>query len=147
FNDKYGVERGDEAIKLTSEVFKEAVEAKGNPDDFLGHEGGDDFLMVTTPETAEAIAQYICKEFDRRIINLYSQEDRGRGYIIAKSREGQLKQFPIMAISLAGVTNVFRPVGSYAEVTNIAAEVKKKAKAIDGSVFVLDKRKDLTEAL
>ena len=47
-----------------------------------------------------------------------------------------------MTISLAGVTNAHREILSYGEVTNIAAEVKKKAKAEDGSVFVIDKRQN-----
>jgi GGDEF domain-containing protein len=49
FNDKYGIARGDEAIKLTAEIFKEAISGKGNPEDFIGHEGGDDFILITTP--------------------------------------------------------------------------------------------------
>jgi diguanylate cyclase (GGDEF)-like protein len=142
FNDKYGIAKGDEAIKLTAEVFKAAAKASGNPDDFVGHEGGDDFILVTTPEKAQAIADYIIREFDKQARSLYSQEDLQAGFIIAHARDGTVKQFPIMSISLAGVTNVHREIASYGEVTNIAAEVKKKAKAIEGSVFVMDKRHD-----
>lgn len=140
FNDKYGIAKGDEAIKLTAEVFKEATKAKGNPDDFIGHEGGDDFILLTTPEKAQGIADYITIEFDKRVRSLYGQEDLNQGYIIAHARDGSVKQFPIMTISLAGVTNEHRAISSYGEVTNIAAEIKKKAKAIPGSVFVIDKR-------
>lgn len=140
FNDKYGIAKGDEAIKLTADIFKEAAKAKGNADDFVGHEGGDDFILLTTPEKAQDVADYITKEFDQRIRSLYSQEDLTQGFIIAHARDGSIKQFPIMTISLAGVTNEHRAIPSYGEVTNIAAEVKKKAKAIEGSVFVVDKR-------
>jgi diguanylate cyclase (GGDEF)-like protein len=144
FNDKYGIAKGDEAIKLTADVFKEAVRNKGNTDDFVGHEGGDDFILLTTPEKVQDIADYITKEFDKRIRSLYIQEDLNQGYIIAHSRDGSVKQFPIMTISLAGVTNAHRTITSYGEVTNIAAEVKKKAKSIGGSVFVMDRRHDTT---
>ncbi|MDD5652826.1 MAG: diguanylate cyclase [Candidatus Omnitrophica bacterium] len=142
FNDKYGIAKGDEAIKLTSEVFKESVKVKGGPDDFLGHEGGDDFLLLTTPDRAEGVAEYITSEFDKRVRSLYSEEDLKAGKIIAHARDGSIKEFPIMTISLAGVTNAHRPIISYVEVTNIAAEIKKKSKAIPGSSFVVDKRKD-----
>ncbi len=140
FNDKYGIAKGDEAIKLTSEIFKEALQNKGNPDDFLGHEGGDDFILLTTPEKAQGMADYITQEFDKRVRSLYNEEDLKLGHIVAHARDGSIKEFPIMTISLAGVTNEHRLIASYGEITNIAAEVKKKAKAIEGSVFVVDKR-------
>lgn len=140
FNDNYGIAKGDEAIKMTAEVFKEAIKTKGNSNDFIGHEGGDDFILLTTPDKAGEIADQIIKEFEKRVRILYNQEDLARGYIIAHARDDSIKQFPIMTISLAGVTNEYRSILSYAEVTNIAAEVKKKAKSIGGSTFIIDKR-------
>jgi diguanylate cyclase (GGDEF)-like protein len=140
FNDKYGIAKGDEAIKITADVFKEAVKAAGSALDFIGHEGGDDFILLTTPAKADAVAEYIIKEFASRIRSLYSQEDLQAGFIIAHARDGSINKFPIMTISLAGVSNEFKPITSYAEVTNIAADLKKKAKATGGSVFVIDKR-------
>jgi diguanylate cyclase (GGDEF)-like protein len=140
FNDKYGIAKGDEAIKLTADIFKEAMKAKGNAGDFIGHEGGDDFILLTTPDKADAVADFIIKEFDSRVRSLYNQEDLERGFIVSTARDNNIKQFPIMTISLAGVTNAHRPICSYAEITNIAAEVKKKAKSIGSSVFIVDKR-------
>lgn len=141
FNDKYGIHKGDEAIKLTGKIFQEAIKAKGDPSDFVGHEGGDDFILLTTPDRTEGIADCIIAEFDKQVRSLYNKEDLDKGHIVAHARDGSIKQFPIMTISLAGVTNEYRPIGSYAEVTNIAAEIKKKAKAEENSNFVLDKRR------
>ena len=142
FNDKYGVHAGDEAITITAQVFKEAVAKNGKADDFIGHEGGDDFLLLTVPDRTHNIASFVIKEFDLRIQKLYSKEDLARGYIEAKSRDTEeIKKFPIMTISLAGVSNMTRPITSYAQVTNIAAEVKKAAKKIQKSILVLDRRK------
>jgi diguanylate cyclase (GGDEF)-like protein len=138
FNDKYGIGAGDQAIKLTAAIMQESLKF-GNPDDFLGHEGGDDFVLLTTPEKAEQVTKHITTEFDKRIRPLYSQEDLERGYIISKSRENEIKQFPIMTISLAGVSNINQPLVNYGQITNICASVKKLAKKITGSVFVLDK--------
>lgn len=140
FNDKYGIAKGDEAIKLTAQIFKEAVKCSGDISDFIGHEGGDDFILVTTPEKEQEVTNYIIAEFNKRIRGLYTPEDLANNCIIAKDREGNVKEFPIMSISLAGVTNATRTITSYAQVTNIAAEVKKKAKALAGSVYVVDKR-------
>ncbi|MFH0732124.1 MAG: diguanylate cyclase [Candidatus Omnitrophota bacterium] len=140
FNDKYGIEAGDEAIKLIATILKEAVAKKGKPGDFIGHEGGDDFILLTRPERAQDIADFIITEFDRRIRILYKKEDLERGYIEAKSRQNELLKFPIMSISLAGVTNEIRPINLYGEVTNIAAEMKTKVKATGGSCFLIDRR-------
>ena len=140
FNDKYGIAKGDEAIIITAEVLKEAVKTRGDTQDFLGHEGGDDFIILTTPDKSQKVADYIITEFDRKIRTLYSAEDLTQGYIISTARDNTIQKFSIMTISLAGVSNESRPILSYAEITNIAAEVKKRAKAIDKSVFVLDKR-------
>jgi len=142
FNDKYGVHKGDDAIKLTAGIFKEAVGKEGSFNDFIGHEGGDDFLLITDPEKSQKIADYITAEFDKQIKGLYSKEDLDKGYIEAKARNTeQIMKFPIMTISLAGVTNINRDIKTYSEVTNIAAELKKKAKNVPGSCFVIDQRK------
>jgi len=140
FNDNYGIAKGDEAIKLTAEIMREAIKKFGEPDDFLGHEGGDDFILITKFETHQQVAQYIIKEFDNRIPNLYKTEDRNQGFIIASSRDGTIKKFPIMTISIVGVTNKHRRILSYGEVTNIAAELKKYAKSQPTSIFFLDRR-------
>ena len=140
FNDKYGLMKGDEAIILNCQILQEALKEKGNPDDFVGHEGGDDFVLVTTPDKDTSITNYIIQEFDKRARVLYGDDDLNRGHIIAKGRDGKVHEFPIMTISLSGVSNAHRRTESYAEVTNIAAEVKKKVKAVEKSVYFLDKR-------
>jgi len=141
FNDKYGIYKGDAAIELAASILKEAVAQKGNPEDFLGHEGGDDFLILSTPDKAGAMGKYITTEFDSRIRVLFDKVDLERGYIEASVRHGdQVVKFPIMTISLAGVTNETRLFKSYGEVTSVAAEMKKKAKATPGSCLVVDKR-------
>jgi diguanylate cyclase (GGDEF)-like protein len=140
FNDKYGIAKGDEAIKLSADIFKEAIKAQGNPDDFIGHEGGDDFILVSTPDKAQGITDTIISEFDKRIRQLYNEEDLQKNCLTAHARDGSFIRFPIMSISLSGVSNERRNITSYGEVTNIAAEVKTKAKSIGRSVFVMDQR-------
>lgn len=141
YNDKYGLVNGDRAIQLTADLFKDAIAQWGNPHDFLGHEGGDDFVLITTPEKSEQLSGGFLKRFGEKILDLYNDEDKQRGYIIAKNRQGVICKFPPMSISLAGVTNQHRELRSYTEITNIMPEVKEKAKSTEGSVFILDKRK------
>ena len=140
YNDKYGISKGDDVIKFTARTLEEALKEKGNTDDFLGHEGGDDFYLVTTPDKAEDVTKHIVSAFDKKIRDFYSREDLELGYILEKSRQGQLTKFPIMTISMAGVSNQTRDISSYAELTNIAVGVKTKAKETKGSIFVLDRR-------
>jgi diguanylate cyclase (GGDEF)-like protein len=140
YNDRYGVGRGDDVIKFTSKVLERAVREKGGPGDFIGHEGGDDFFLITAPDKADAVGKFIVTEFDAKIKSFYTKEDLDRGYILEKDRRGETVKYPIMTISLAGVTNQFKPIASYGELTNIAVEVKHKAKEVKESNFLLDRR-------
>ncbi|MFA5147362.1 MAG: diguanylate cyclase [Candidatus Omnitrophota bacterium] len=140
YNDKYGISKGDDVIKFTAKTLQDAIAEKGNPDDFLGHEGGDDFFIVTSPDRSEAVTDYIVENFDKKIRGFYTRDDIDLGYILEKNRQGQMVKFPIMSISMAGVSNAIRDISSYAELTNIAVGVKTKAKETKGSVFVLDRR-------
>lgn len=140
YNDRYGIAKGDEVIKFTSSVLGNAIKTKGNTGDFIGHEGGDDFFLITTPDKADSVAQEIISEFDSKAKNFYSEEDQKSGFIMEKDRRGELVKFPIMTISMAGVTNQLHPISSYAELTNIAVGVKTKAKQAKKSNFILDKR-------
>jgi diguanylate cyclase (GGDEF)-like protein len=140
FNDKWGLHQGDLVINMTADVIKEAVKMRGNSDDFVGHEGGDDFVVVTTPKKATEIAEQIIARFDQRIKSFYSKADTERRYFTAIGRDGLSHHFPIMGIALAGVTNQHRYLENYARVTQICAEVKKGAKAKDVSTWLLDHR-------
>ncbi len=140
YNDRYGIAKGDEVIKFTSKTLEGAIKSSGNVGDFLGHEGGDDFFIITTPEKADAVTQRIIQDFDSQIRGFYSQEDLDAGYIIEKDRKGETVKFPLMTISMAGVTNQLRPLSSYAELTNIAVSIKVRAKQEKKSNFILDRR-------
>lgn len=140
FNDRYGIAKGDEVIKFTSKTLENAIRTRGNNSDFLGHEGGDDFYIITTPDKADAVTQAVISDFDGKIRDFYSDEDKKAGYILEKDRRGELVKFPLMTISMAGVTNQLRPITSYAELTNIAVSVKVKAKQAKKSNFLLDRR-------
>ena len=66
YNDKYGFEHGDEAIRETARIMLGAVHEYGNSDDFVGHIGGDDFVFITTLDKAEEISRKIIEEFEKR---------------------------------------------------------------------------------
>jgi GGDEF domain-containing protein/CHASE3 domain sensor protein len=141
FNDRYGYANGSEVIKETAKIIEASVKIKGTPDDFIGHVGGDDFVVITTPTFMREIAAEVISRFDSRIPEFYDPADRARGYILGKTRQGIEMQFPIMTISIAIVTNEHRSYSNPLEASEIAAELKDYAKTIPRSVFVVDKRR------
>jgi diguanylate cyclase (GGDEF)-like protein len=141
FNDVYGFTHGDEAIQLIAGVAVDVVRRRGTTQDFVGHIGGDDFIIVTIPERGEEIAREIIDTFDRDIRNLYTQQDLRQGYIETRDRRGTLNRFPIMSLSVAIVSNEHRALENYAQIGEAAAELKRFAKSIGGSVYVKDKRR------
>lgn len=139
YNDAYGFMKGDVAIKLTADILRDAA-AVADTDSFIGHIGGDDFIMIVNPACADSVCQTIIDHFDQRISALYVDDDLVRGHIVTYNRQGDETLFPVMTISLAVVTNDRKTYTSHLEVSDIAAELKKKAKALSGSVCVKDTR-------
>jgi diguanylate cyclase (GGDEF)-like protein len=144
YNDVYGYSNGDRIIVLTADILTDQVMLFGNPDDFIGHVGGDDFINVTTPDKAETICRSVIAEFDDKVLNFYNEEDREKGIITTQNRRGEIDTFPLMTISLAIVTNEKRELRSHIEIGEIAAEVKTKLKTMPGSNLFTDRRSDPT---
>ncbi len=142
FNDRYGYANGSEVIKESAKIIENAVKAKGSSEDFIGHVGGDDFVVITTPGHMREISREIITQFDDKIPSFYDPQDRTRGHILGKTRQGVEMQFPIMTISIAIVTNELRKLTNPLEASEIAAELKDYAKTIPKSVFVVDKRRN-----
>jgi len=141
FNDRYGYAHGNKVIKETAKIIEMATKEKGAADDFVGHIGGDDFVVITTPKDMREISNEIIAHFDARIPTFYTQEDRAKGYIFGKSRQGKDMRFPLITISIAIVTNAQRRFTNPLEASEIAAELKDYAKTIPSSMYVVDKRR------
>jgi diguanylate cyclase (GGDEF)-like protein len=141
YNDVYGFPAGDEALRLLANVITAAVAELGNVSDLVGHVGGDDFVVITTPQCAEPIAQRIIADFDQQAPELYTPLDRHRGYITAKDRQGMIRKFPIISVVIAIVHNEHRPLASHWEVGELGAELKQYAKSRGNSFYVKDQRR------
>lgn len=140
FNDRYGFLKGDEVIRFTARVLVQAVHDVTRGKDFVGHVGGDDFIVVTQPERVAPLCETVIREFDKGIIDFYSPEDGARGCLEVKDRQGQPVTYPIMGIAIGVVTNERRMLRQIGEVSQIGAEVKEHAKSLGGSRFVVDRR-------
>ncbi|PIQ88929.1 MAG: diguanylate cyclase response regulator, partial [Candidatus Omnitrophica bacterium CG11_big_fil_rev_8_21_14_0_20_42_13] len=138
YNDKYGFEHGDNIIKETARIIITTVKEEGNKFDFIGHIGGDDFVLVTTPEISDKIVKTIIAEFDKKAPEFYNERDRDAGFIVAPDRKGKEKRIPLISISVGIVTNTSRKLTHVAQVSQIGAELKSYAKKNEGSSYVKD---------
>ncbi|MGI6455953.1 MAG: diguanylate cyclase domain-containing protein [bacterium] len=130
FNDKYGYNRGDNVIRIFATILNEGVSLYGKPGDFVGHIGGDDFIMVVDYDCVKKVCDYIVTSFDTLIPFQYDKEDMEREYIISQNRLGQEMRFPLMTVSIGIVHNKTKPIDSYLILTELAAEMKEYAKSI-----------------
>jgi diguanylate cyclase (GGDEF)-like protein len=138
FNDQYGFLKGDAIIHQTARIITAAVERYGEPGDFVGHIGGDDFVIITHPDLISNICQPIIDEFDQLAPLYYDVETRQRGFINQFDREGNPKVFPLVSISIGIVSSNNHSIAHFAEVGDLAANVKKQAKAYPGSVYFVE---------
>lgn len=140
FNDKYGFEHGDRVIRETSRLIIKAVQELGNNDDFIGHIGGDDFIVITTPNLVDKICNNIIKDFDVTIPNFYNEQDRRKGYIVSQDRKGNIYEFPIMILCIGVVGNETRDITNPIQVSEIGADLQNFSKSFKKSNYVKDRR-------
>lgn len=142
YNDIYGFLKGDEIIKFTARTILKNVHTDEYEDSFVGHIGGDDFVAIISDTDYEKICQNIIADFDLNITKYFTEEDAKKGYFESENRKGVLEQFPLTSISI-GVVEVEK--GRFANILEIGesgASVKHLAKTIQGSTYVIDRRKN-----
>jgi GGDEF domain-containing protein len=141
FNDAYGYHKGDQVIMQTAYMLYSAVKQAGNPDDFIGHIGGDDFVFITTPDKYKPICEQFILTFDALMPFHYPQDDRLHGYILAKDRTHKLKKLPLVSLSIAVVNRTdMHSLKNVVEISDRVAEIKTYLKAQPRSKFMADRR-------
>jgi DNA-binding response OmpR family regulator len=140
FNDHYGFMRGDKVIKFTANVLVETAVETGDPTCFVGHVGGDDFIIVMHPDVVEQFCRSMIDRFDDGILDFYEPQDALRGFVEVIDRRGERHAFPIVSISAGVATNVRRTFTSEWEASAIASEMKEHAKNEAGSCYRVDRR-------
>jgi diguanylate cyclase (GGDEF)-like protein len=136
FNDKYGFEAGDHVLKTQATIIVKACE--NVPGSFVGHIGGDDFIVVCPYEQAEQTARKITEETDKISPSFYNEDDRKNGYMSAKNRKGEWEQFPLLAIGIGIVHNARTPITSVAQISEQGSILKAKAKRNDKSAYAMN---------
>lgn len=145
YNDAYGPMRGDDVIKGTARLLLQVQEEFPADDIFLGHIGGDDFVVISSLGREEQIAGLMAERFDRFAREFYGPKDQARGYIVSTNRLGERREFPLMTVSIAVAANDKKKFSHYAEVTGITSDIKRYLKKLPvrtGSVYLKDRRRD-----
>jgi diguanylate cyclase (GGDEF)-like protein len=140
FNDRYGYQRGDETIRRLARILEESVQRPGVREAFVGHIGGDDFVVLCHPGDAEAVADRIVAEFDRAVPAMYDSEEREQGFVEVLNRRHVSERFPLMAVTIALVSTERYAITHQAELNDLASELKHHGKSITGSVVIADRR-------
>jgi diguanylate cyclase (GGDEF)-like protein len=137
FNDVYGYRRGDDVIQLTGKIL--AGHCDGDRD-FVGHIGGDDFMVLFQSEDWEARCQAVLAEFEQNVQDFYSIDDRERGGYISEDRQGRKVFYSLMSLSIGAIRVEPRQYYTHHQIATAAAESKKQAKKIHGNSLFIDRR-------
>lgn len=127
YNDYYGFEKGDYVISCLGEILKEMN--KKFPEIFIGHIGGDDFIVVTPVDLSIVLCENIVKEFEELLPDFHG-EDFKWGFYKSKNRREEEEIFGLLSITCAIVSTERRAIKSFAHLASIASEVKAEAKRI-----------------
>ncbi len=127
FTDVYGFVAGDEVLRFTALLLGEVDDKLGGPDDFIGHVGGDDFLLITSEAKAAAMAEAAAQRFNQEIGSHYSFKDRERGYIVVKNADGTERQAPLMKMCVGVVLAKDNDFTDIREITEVSADARRKA--------------------
>ena len=126
FKDEYGFVAGDDVLRFTAMTLNEVVDELGASDDFIGHAGDDNFILITKEEHASKINDEIKKRFAEEVLTHYNFMDREQGYISISKHDGENVQYPIMSISIGIVSPSKYQFADIREITELAAEERRK---------------------
>jgi diguanylate cyclase (GGDEF)-like protein len=130
--DFYGFERAGDVIHAVAQILQRAVAKHGGPHDFVGHIGGDDFLLISQPSHVEVVVQNLVESFAAEVPTYYSEQDGARGYITGQDRYGAQRQFPLLSLSVAIVEIRAGCCPAAADVAAFAGHCKQHIKSDRG---------------
>jgi len=125
FRDVYGFITGDEVLRFTSIIMGEVVDEAGTPNDFIGHPGGDNFVLITVAPQAAKIRERLKARFNAEVLTHYNFMDRERGYVIGRDNDGKEVQVPLMTLAVGAISVQTREFSDIREITEAAAEARR----------------------
>ncbi|MFO7813543.1 MAG: diguanylate cyclase [Pelovirga sp.] len=140
YGDRYGYKAGSDVISQVGDLVQAVVNEFGNPDDLVGHIGGDDYVVLTSLDKGELLAQTIISRFDQMVPTLYSPEDRQAQSFVGKDRYGVERKFPLMSISIAVIPSTRYKYPSRLAISQDCARLKEYLKLQDGSTYMVEEQ-------
>ncbi|SCF26135.1 diguanylate cyclase (GGDEF) domain-containing protein [Micromonospora viridifaciens] len=141
-NDRYGFSRGDEFISALARSLHRAVVSIGLPPAFLGHVGGDDFVIVCAPEQVRPLTFRAVEDFEKAADALYDPVDRERGFVELKDRRGNVRRAHLVTLSIGvSLSDANKRFTNPLEAIAVASEMKSVAKGQPGSYVAVDRRR------
>jgi PleD family two-component response regulator len=125
FRNVYGFIAGSDVLRFASMLMGEVVDEVGTQNDFLGHAGGDNFVILTREENAEAIRQKAKTRFKEEVATHYNFMDRQQGYILAPDETGKIEPTPLMTLAIGKVSPTTHYFADIREITELAAEERR----------------------
>ena len=132
FKDVYGFVAGDDVLRFTAMLIGEVVDELGTNSDFIGHAGGDNFIIITRDQKAEAIKNRLKERFDQEVQTHYNFMDRERGFVQAPAADGTTVKVPFMTMSIGIVSPSMQSFADIREITELAAEARRQDTAAGG---------------
>ena len=126
FSDVYGFVAGDDVLRFSAMLIGEIVDELGSANDFIGHAGGDNFIIISTDEAAPKIKEALKERFDEEVQTHYNFMDREQGFIQTENPEGEMENSPLMTISAGVVSPSKHRFSDIREITEMAAEARRK---------------------
>lgn len=139
YNDTYGYQKGDQFIHYTAGILKN-VANKLDYNSFVGHVGGDDFIVITKSNKDEEIAKHIIMEYENSLSNYFKNEHWEKGYLLLSNRQKEITKVPLSTISIAIVSNKNNDISNYLSIGDKASEIKKIVKKMPGNNYFKDRR-------
>lgn len=126
FKEAYGFVAGDDLLRFTAMVMGEVIDELGTPNDFIGHPGGDNFIIITSLSNGAAIREKLIARFGDEVLTHYNFMDREQGFILAAKEGGEQEKYPLMQLSIGHVNPVEYQFADIREITELAAEARRK---------------------
>ena len=126
FKDVYGFVAGDDVMRFTAMLIGEVVDELGTSNDFIGHAGGDNFIVITKNENASNIKQRVKERFASEVQTHYNFIDRQQGFIQAPKPDGGSDKVPFMTMAVGVVSPSQQTFADIREITEMAAEARRQ---------------------
>jgi DNA-binding response OmpR family regulator len=126
FKEVYGFVAADDVLRFTAMLLGEVVDEVGTANDFIGHAGSDNFVVITTEQASAQVRHHLKERFAEEILSHYSFIDRDRGYILPKNSDGKEVKTDLMTLAIGEVSPSRFEFADIREITELAAEERRK---------------------